>query len=46
VFRFLPARTGPDDLPRYHGVNERLAVDNYAEFIRFYMRYVREAAGG
>jgi carboxypeptidase PM20D1 len=46
VFRFLPARTGPDDLPRYHGVNERLAVDNYAEFIRFYMRYLREAAGG
>jgi carboxypeptidase PM20D1 len=46
VFRFLPARTGPDDLPRYHGVNERLAVDNYAEFIGFYMRYLREAAGG
>lgn len=46
VFRFLPARTEPDDIPRYHGIDERLAVDNYAEFIRFYMRYLREAAGG
>jgi carboxypeptidase PM20D1 len=45
VFRFRPARTGADDVARYHGVDERLAVDNYAEFIRFYMRYVREAAG-
>ena len=45
VFRFLPARTGTDDVARYHGVNERLAVENYAEFIRFYMRYMREAAG-
>jgi len=45
VFRFLPARIGRDDLKRYHGVNERIGMDNYGEFIRFYMRYLREAAG-
>jgi carboxypeptidase PM20D1 len=45
LFRFLPARLGREDLKRYHGVNERLSVDNYGEFIRFYMRYLREAAG-
>jgi carboxypeptidase PM20D1 len=45
VFRFLPARTAPDDVSRYHGVNERLSVENYGEFIRFYMRYLRETAG-
>ena len=45
VFRFLPARIRRDDLKRYHGVNERIGMDNYAEFIRFYMRYLREAAG-
>ena len=45
LFRFLPARLTREDLTRYHGVNERLGVDNYGEFIRFYMRYLREAAG-
>jgi acetylornithine deacetylase/succinyl-diaminopimelate desuccinylase-like protein len=32
-------------LKRYHGVDERLSVANYAEFVSFYMRYLREAAG-
>jgi carboxypeptidase PM20D1 len=45
VFRFLPARLGRDDLKRYHGVNERIGMQNYGEFIRFYMRYLRETAG-
>jgi carboxypeptidase PM20D1 len=45
VFRFLPARLGRDDLKRYHGVNERIGTQNYGEFIRFYMRYLRETAG-
>ena len=45
VFRFLPARLGREDLKRYHGVNERVSIDNYGEFVRFYMRYLREAAG-
>jgi carboxypeptidase PM20D1 len=45
LFRFLPARLTREDLKRYHGVNERIGVDNYAEFVRFYMRYLREAAG-
>ncbi|MEK6208903.1 MAG: M20 family peptidase [Pseudomonadota bacterium] len=44
LFRFLPARLGREDLKRYHGVNERIGVDNYGEFVRFYMRYLREAA--
>ena len=44
LFRFLPARLSRDDLKRYHGVNERISVDNYGEFVRFYMRYLREAA--
>ncbi len=44
LFRFLPARLARDDLKRYHGVNERIGVDNYGEFVRFYMCYLREAA--
>jgi carboxypeptidase PM20D1 len=45
ILRFIPARMAREDLSRFHGVNERIGVDNYAEFIRFYMRYLREAAG-
>ena len=45
LFRFLPARLAREDLKRIHGVDERVSVENYAEFVRFYMRYIREAAG-
>jgi carboxypeptidase PM20D1 len=44
LLRFLPARLAREDLKRYHGVNERVGIDNYGEFVRFYMRYLREAA--
>lgn len=36
VYRFIPMRLSRDDLRRVHGNNERIAVDNYAELVRFY----------
>jgi carboxypeptidase PM20D1 len=36
VYRFSPVRVRPDDVSRIHGDNERLAIDNYAEMIRFF----------
>jgi carboxypeptidase PM20D1 len=36
-FRFLPLRMTSDDVPRFHGTNERIAIDNYADIIRFYV---------
>jgi carboxypeptidase PM20D1 len=41
VYRFSPVRAGKDDLPRFHGTNERLGVDNYLEAIRFYVQLAR-----
>lgn len=41
VFRFLPLRVTTSDTARIHGVNERLAVDNYADIIAFYIRLIR-----
>jgi hypothetical protein len=38
VFRFSPVRATNDDLPRFHGTNERISLANYAEMIRFYGR--------
>lgn len=44
-YRFLPIRLGPDDLKRIHGTDERVAIDNYLEIIRFYARLIENAAG-
>lgn len=44
VFRFLPTRLGPEDVPRLHGVDERISTENYAEIITFYEQLIRNAA--
>ncbi|MCY1554165.1 hypothetical protein D9M68_907180 [compost metagenome] len=36
VFRFSPFRAKGEDLARFHGNNERLAISNYGEMIGFY----------
>lgn len=44
VYRFVPFRLRGDDLPRLHGVDERVGVEAYADAIRFYLRLLRGAA--
>jgi carboxypeptidase PM20D1 len=44
IFRFSPVRATPQDLTRFHGTNERISIENYAEMIRFYRRLIRNAA--
>jgi carboxypeptidase PM20D1 len=41
VFRFGGVRIGPDDVPRLHGTDERVAVDEYLRVVQFYMRLIR-----
>ncbi len=36
-FRFQPLRMTSDDVSRFHGTNERIAIDNFADIIRFYV---------
>ncbi len=43
-YRFIPVRMAPEDLARIHGTDERIAVDNYVEIIRFYIRLLRNTA--
>ena len=43
-YRFNALRAGPGDLTRAHGVNERVAVDNYDECIAFNQAVIRRAA--
>lgn len=32
------------DTARFHGVDERIAIANYAEMVRFYHLFIQEAA--
>lgn len=43
-YRFLPLRLEPADLARIHGVDERIAIRNYVEIIRFYVELLRNTA--
>ena len=44
VYRFMPIRFKPEDLPRLHGTDERIAVDQLADMVRFYHRLLSQAA--
>jgi carboxypeptidase PM20D1 len=44
IFKFSPVRAKPEDLPRFHGTNERIASANLAELIRFYHRLLTQGA--
>lgn len=41
IYRFSPVRVQPADLPRLHGTNERIAVANLGELVRFYHQLLR-----
>ncbi len=41
IFRFSPVRAKPEDLSRFHGTNERIAVSNLGELVRFYHQLLR-----
>jgi carboxypeptidase PM20D1 len=45
ILRFSPVRANEDDLKRFHGTNERLSIEGYADMIRFYRRLIENAAG-
>jgi carboxypeptidase PM20D1 len=44
IYRFLPLRCDASDLDRVHGTNERIAIENYADMIRFYIQMMRNTA--
>lgn len=44
IFKFSPVRAKPEDLPRFHGTNERIASSNLTELIRFYHRLLTQGA--
>lgn len=44
IYRFSPVRAKSEDLPRFHGTNERISIANHVELIGFYHRLLVNAA--
>jgi len=44
-YRFMPIRFQAADLQRVHGTDERIAVDQLADMVRFYHRLISQSAG-
>jgi carboxypeptidase PM20D1 len=47
AFRFNPMKieSSKNDIERIHGVDERIHVERYLDAVRFYMRFIKLAAG-
>ena len=43
VYRFIPIRLTPEDLPRIHGTDERISVEDYTRVVLFYTQFIRNA---
>ena len=45
VYRFIMVRATPDTMNIVHGIDERIAVEDYLTAIRFYYALIRKATG-
>ncbi|CAM9834969.1 N-fatty-acyl-amino acid synthase/hydrolase PM20D1 [Lampetra fluviatilis] len=43
LYRFTPIWSKLEDIPRYHGVNERISLHNYKQTIHFYFNLMQNA---
>lgn len=40
-YRFVPYVMGPEDFARFHGTNERLGVQNFAQVVKYFGQLIR-----
>ncbi|MEL7146337.1 MAG: M20 family peptidase [Bacteroidota bacterium] len=43
TYRFAPFRLNPDNISTFHGINERIGVEEYKDAIRFYRQLIRNS---
>ena len=44
IYRFQPIKLTKNDLSRFHGIDERIAVEGYLDAIRFYRQLIMNSA--
>jgi len=45
IYRFIPARVAERDTQRFHGVDERIALKDYTDIVRFFHQFILNQAG-
>lgn len=43
LYRFFPTVLYPQDTQRYHGIDERISIDDYQKAVSFYYRVMKNA---
>ena len=43
VYRFSPQTVTTEDLPRFHGINERLSIEDFRDCCRFYYQLLKNS---
>jgi len=43
IYRFLPITLRPEDTKRYHGIDERISIQDYERCVRFYAQLIRNS---
>jgi carboxypeptidase PM20D1 len=43
IYRFLPITLRPDDAKRFHGIDERISIEDYERCVRFYAQLIRNS---
>lgn len=46
IYRFVPIVVEPQDVARFHGVNERISVEGYGRVIQFYRQIIANSSSG
>ena len=43
IYRFQPVQLGRNDIHRFHGIDERISVENFHQVVGFYYRLMNNA---
>ena len=43
IYRFVPFTLRPDDIQRFHGIDERISVKDYERCVRFFVQLIRNS---
>jgi carboxypeptidase PM20D1 len=43
IYRFVPFTVRPDDIQRFHGIDERISARDYERCIRFFMQLIKNS---
>lgn len=43
IYRFMPTIINAKDTVRFHGIDERISIDNFENLIRFYMQLIQNS---